>query len=124
MFYSAQVLGKKGPLATIWIAAHLDKRLKRHDVFSTSIPKSVGKLTAQLAAMPNLAQLSWQLMKSFAVPADSIIDPDMPLALRLSGQLLLGVVKIYSKKVGFLFDDCNRAVIKVQQVCQACATPS
>ncbi len=32
-------------------------------------------------------------------PTDSIINPEAPLALRLSGQLLLGVVKIYSRKV-------------------------
>ena len=48
--------------------------------------------------------------------ADSIINPEAPLALRLSGQLLLGVVKVYSKKVGYLFQDCNDALVKVKQV--------
>ena len=50
------------------------------------------------------------------LPIDTIVDPNQPLALRLSGQLLLGVVKIYSKKVGYLFDDCSHAVIKIQEV--------
>lgn len=48
--------------------------------------------------------------------ADTIINPEAPLALRLSGQLLLGVVKVYSKKVGYLFQDCNDALVKVKQV--------
>ena len=44
---------------------------------------------------------------------DSIINPEAPLALRLSGQLLLGVVKIYSRKVGYLYSDCNDAVARI-----------
>ena len=51
--------------------------------------------------------------------ADTIINPEAPLALRLSGQLLLGVVKVYSKKVGYLFQDCNDALVKVKQVSPA-----
>ena len=47
--------------------------------------------------------------------ADSIINPEAPLALRLSGQLLLGVVRIYHRKVVYLFQDCNDAVTKIQQ---------
>lgn len=43
MFYSTQILAKKGPLGTIWIAAHLERRLKRHQVFETSITLSVGE---------------------------------------------------------------------------------
>lgn len=42
MFYSTQILAKKGPLGTIWIAAHLDKRLKRNQVFEANIAISVG----------------------------------------------------------------------------------
>lgn len=33
--------------------------------------------------------------------------PEVPIALRLSGHLLLGVVRIYSKKVDYLHHDCN-----------------
>lgn len=32
---------------------------------------------------------------------------EVPIALRMSGHLLLGVVRIYSKKVEYLFKDCN-----------------
>lgn len=43
MFYSTQILAKKGPLGTIWIAAHLDRRLKRGQVFDADIGASVGE---------------------------------------------------------------------------------
>ena len=33
--------------------------------------------------------------------------PEVPIALRMSGHLLLGVVRIYSKKVEYLHHDCN-----------------
>ena len=71
MFYSNQILARKGPLGLVWIAAHLDRQLKRQQINSTSIPASV----------------------------DTLLDSEVPLALRLSGQLLLGVVRIYDRKV-------------------------
>lgn len=39
--------------------------------------------------------------------SEHIMDPGVPIALRMSGHLLLGVVRIYSKKVDYLFHDCN-----------------
>ena len=46
---------------------------------------------------------------------ESIINPDAPLALRLSGQLMLGVVRVYSRKVNYLFQDCSEALVKIKQ---------
>jgi len=40
--------------------------------------------------------------------------PEVPIALRLSGHLLLGLVRIYSWKVNYLFQDCNRMVTTVR----------
>lgn len=37
-----------------------------------------------------------------------------PIALRLSGQLLLGVVKIYNRKAKYLMDDCSEALMKIK----------
>lgn len=34
MFYSTQILARKGPLGIVWIAAHMDKGLKRNQVCS------------------------------------------------------------------------------------------
>ncbi|CAL0328070.1 unnamed protein product [Lupinus luteus] len=87
MFYSQFILAKKGPLGTIWIAAHLERKLRKNQVADTDIGVSV----------------------------DSILFPDMPIALRLSSHLLLGVVRIYSRKVNYLFDDCSEALLKVKQ---------
>ena len=39
----------------------------------------------------------------------------MPLALRLSGQLLLGVVRIYARKLDFLHRDSSEALVKIRQ---------
>ncbi|KAI7740781.1 hypothetical protein M8C21_030199 [Ambrosia artemisiifolia] len=35
------------------------------------------------------------------------MNPEVPIALRMSGYLLFGVVRIYSKKVEYLQHDCN-----------------
>ena len=89
MFYSQIILAKKGPLAKVWLAAHNwnDKKLGgRPQIFATDIAASV----------------------------DSIVHPTVPLALRVSGHLLWGVVRIYSKKVHYLLNDCHQAVLKLK----------
>ncbi len=40
--------------------------------------------------------------------------PEAPMALRLSGQLLLGIARIYGRKVEFLFVECNDALAKIK----------
>jgi hypothetical protein len=42
MFYSQFILAKKGPLGTIWIAAHLERKLRKNQVTDTDIGVSVG----------------------------------------------------------------------------------
>lgn len=86
MFAHEIILAKTGPLARIWLAAHWDKKLKKKDIFETKLVESV----------------------------ENIINPKMKLALRTSGHLLLGVVKIYSRKTGFLYTDCNEAIVKLR----------
>lgn len=86
MFYAHFVLSKKGPLARIWLAAHWDKKLTKAHVFETNIEGSV----------------------------EAIIQPKVKLALRTSGHLLLGVVRIYSRKAKYLLADCNEAFVKIK----------
>ncbi|KAL2330141.1 hypothetical protein Fmac_017722 [Flemingia macrophylla] len=93
MFYSQFILAKKGPLGTIWIAAHLERKLRKNQVADTDIGVSV----------------------------DSILFPEVPIALRLSSHLLLGVVRIYSRKVNYLFDDCSEALLKIKQAFRSTA---
>lgn len=45
MFYSQFILAKKGPLGTIWIAAHLERKLRKNQVADTDIGVSVGKFS-------------------------------------------------------------------------------
>ncbi|KAH3748514.1 double-strand-break repair protein rad21 homolog isoform X1 [Dreissena polymorpha] len=86
MFYAHFVLTKKGPLARIWLAAHWDKKLTKAHVFETNIDSSV----------------------------EAIMKPKVKLALRTSGHLLLGVVRIYSRKAKYLLADCNEAFVKIK----------
>ena len=41
----------------------------------------------------------------------------VPMALRMSGHLLLGVARIYSKQVDYLLTECNDVLIKIKMVC-------
>ncbi len=43
MFYSENVLTRKGPLANIWLAAHWDRKLTKAQIVQTNIQSSVGK---------------------------------------------------------------------------------
>jgi len=86
MFYAHFVLAKKGPLSRIWLAAHWDKKLTKAHVFETNIESSV----------------------------DGIMQPKVKMALRTSGHLLLGVVRIYSRKAKYLLSDCNEAFVKIK----------
>ncbi|KAJ8424426.1 hypothetical protein Cgig2_010655 [Carnegiea gigantea] len=79
MFYKHTFLAREGPLGTVWLAAHLQHKLKKSHYTSTHIPSTV----------------------------ERIMRPEVPIALRMSGHLLLGVVRIYSKKVDYLLHDYN-----------------
>lgn len=51
------------------------------------------------------------------ISVDAIMGQEIEvMALRLSGQLLLGVVRIYSRKAKYLLDDCNEALLKIKMV--------
>ncbi|KAL9643587.1 hypothetical protein ABK040_010200 [Willaertia magna] len=86
MFYSEFILTKKGPLANVWLAAHWDKKLTKQQIASFDLRKSV----------------------------KGIIDPQVPIALRTNGHLLLGVVKIYSRKVKYVLAECNETLTKIK----------
>ena len=45
---------------------------------------------------------------------DKILLDEVPVvSYRVLGFLLLGVVRIYSKKVEFMFDDCRKVLVKI-----------
>ncbi|TFK18920.1 hypothetical protein FA15DRAFT_674905 [Coprinopsis marcescibilis] len=87
MFYSEAILSRRGPLGRVWLAAHMERKLSKSQTLQTDIEQSV----------------------------DAIMGEDIEImALRLSGQLLLGVVRIYSRKAKYLLDDCNDALLKIK----------
>lgn len=86
MFYSVFVLGKKGPLARVWLAAHWDKKITKSQILETNICESV----------------------------DSILQPRIKLSLRTSSHLLLGIVRIYARKTIYLLQDCQDAAFKIK----------
>uniref|UniRef100_H3AK36 RAD21 cohesin complex component like 1 n=1 Tax=Latimeria chalumnae TaxID=7897 RepID=H3AK36_LATCH len=86
MFYAHLLLSKRGPLAKIWLAAHWEKKLTKVHVFECNLETTV----------------------------DSIISPAVKIALRTSGHLLLGVVRIYHRKAKYLLADCNETFVKIK----------
>ncbi|KAF5389353.1 hypothetical protein D9757_004287 [Collybiopsis confluens] len=87
MSYTENILSRRGPLGKVWLAAHMERKLSKTQTLQTDIEESV----------------------------DAIIHQEIEImALRVSGQLLLGVVRIYSRKAKYLLEDCNEAMSKIK----------
>ncbi|XP_066442862.1 double-strand-break repair protein rad21-like protein 1 isoform X2 [Eleutherodactylus coqui] len=86
MFYTYLLLGKRGILSKIWIAAHWEKKLTKAHIFECNLEKAI----------------------------QSIMTPKVMIALRTSGHLLLGVVRIYHRKAKYLLADCNEALLNMK----------
>lgn len=72
----------------------------------TGVPALIGR---KAPAMPQIIGL---------MPSDAILTQDEgPTTLRLSGQLMLGVTRIYSRKVQYLLDDCKETKDRISLVC-------
>ncbi|KAI5076245.1 hypothetical protein GOP47_0008959 [Adiantum capillus-veneris] len=88
MFYSNQLLSRKGPFGQIWIAATMHKKINRRK-----------------AEQIDIAEI-----------CEQILNPVVPLALRLSGILMGGVVLIYNHKVKFFSEDVNNLLIQIKLI--------
>ncbi|NXH89042.1 RD21L protein, partial [Edolisoma coerulescens] len=86
MFYVHLLINKRGPLAKIWLAAHWEKKLTKAHIFECNLEATVQKILA----------------------------PKFAIALRTSGHLLLGVVRIYHRKAKYLLADCSEALTKMK----------
>ena len=49
-------------------------------------------------------------------PAEQVKKPINPLSLRVSGHLLLGLSRIFAKKVAYLASDANEVITKIKTV--------
>ncbi|KAG7332136.1 hypothetical protein KOW79_003970 [Hemibagrus wyckioides] len=85
-FFTQLFTSKRGPLARIWLAAHWEKKITKAHVFECNLEATI----------------------------ENIISPQIKIGLRTSGHLLLGVVRIYSRKAKYLLADCNDAVVKIK----------
>ncbi|OAV92379.1 hypothetical protein PTTG_02226 [Puccinia triticina 1-1 BBBD Race 1] len=92
MFFSSEMLSKRGPLAKVWLAAHVERKVSKAQTLQTSIPSTVTVILE---------------------PASTMVSAP-PMALRLSGQLLLGIARIYSKQAKYLLEDCSEASDKIR----------
>uniref|UniRef100_A0A5F9CPB6 Syntaphilin n=1 Tax=Oryctolagus cuniculus TaxID=9986 RepID=A0A5F9CPB6_RABIT len=86
MFYTHVLMNKRGPLAKIWLAAHWERKLTKAQVFECNLEITI----------------------------ERIISPKVKIALRTSGHLLLGVVRIYNRKAKYLLADCSEAFLKMK----------
>ncbi|XP_062360942.1 double-strand-break repair protein rad21-like protein 1 [Cinclus cinclus] len=86
MFYVHLLINKRGPLAKIWLAAHWEKKLTKAHIFECNLEATIQK----------------------------ILSPKFAIALRTSGHLLLGVVRIYHRKAKYLLADCSEALTKMK----------
>ncbi|XP_040048270.2 double-strand-break repair protein rad21-like protein 1 [Gasterosteus aculeatus] len=86
IFFTQLFTSKRGPLAKIWLAAHWERKLTKDHIFECNLETTVRDM----------------------------ISPKMKLCLRTSGHLLVGVVRIYSRKAKYLLADCNDAMVKIK----------
>ncbi|KAM7411427.1 hypothetical protein PAMA_021426 [Pampus argenteus] len=86
MFYTQLLTSKRGPLAKIWLAAHWERKLTKAHVFECNLETTIR----------------------------DIISPKMKIGLRTSGHLLIGVVRIFSRKAKYLLADCNEALVQIK----------
>uniref|UniRef100_A0ACD6A744 Uncharacterized protein n=1 Tax=Avena sativa TaxID=4498 RepID=A0ACD6A744_AVESA len=87
MFYSHQLLARKAPLGQIWMAATLHAKINRKRLDKLDIIKI----------------------------CEEILNPSVPMALRLSGILMGGVVIVYQRKVKLLYDDVSRLLVEINE---------
>lgn len=93
--FMAELVSRQGPLAHVWLASNYDRKLSKQQLLNTNI-----------IASSNIISTS-HIQPSGESNSDTI-------TLRLSGQLLLGIVKIYSRKTKYLLDDINECLHKLK----------
>ncbi|GAB7344878.1 hypothetical protein MBLNU457_3319t1 [Dothideomycetes sp. NU457] len=87
MFYSHDILtSRKYGVATVWLVATLGskstlKKVGRKDILNVDVPKA----------------------------CETVTDPEVPLALRLQGNLLFGLTRVYEQKCVYLLSDIESA---------------
>ena len=89
MLLTELILSKRGPLAKVWLSAHQERKLNKQQALGVNVEESVEAILEQ---------------------------EDGPVTLRMSGQLMLGVTRIYSRQVQYLLDDCKETRERISTV--------
>jgi len=88
MFYSTFLYVREGPLAKVWLASHMIRKLDAKEIRNANIDLSIAQMKSQKT----------------------------PLALRLCGQLLLGLARIYELKVRQTSEEAEQVLKKIQHM--------
>ncbi|PWN47717.1 hypothetical protein IE53DRAFT_233763 [Violaceomyces palustris] len=94
MFYNNDILARrKGGLSVVWLAATIGRqspfrKLSRREIMSVNIPKTCA----------------------------TVASPPEPMALRLSSQLMFGVVRIYGQQAEAWFSDVHSTHVYIRKL--------
>ncbi|KAK6461322.1 Rec8 like protein-domain-containing protein [Scheffersomyces coipomensis] len=102
------LISKQGPLGYVWLAANYDKKLTKHQLLSANISDSTEFIVNSSINYSNSESSPQENTNGSSETNGNTIT------LRLSGQLLLGIVRIYSRKTKYLLDDVNDILIKLK----------
>lgn len=83
-----------GPLAQIWLAANMPN-ISRSSILQTSVAESAKEIIKVSGCTPELS------------------ENNEFITLRTSGELLQGIVRVYSKQAGFLLSDIKDTLTKI-----------
>ncbi|KAI9787884.1 MAG: hypothetical protein M1816_007370 [Peltula sp. TS41687] len=92
MFYSHEILtSRKYGVATVWLVATLGsrsnlKKVNRKAILDVNVPKA----------------------------CETIVAPEAPMALRLQGNLLYGVSRVFSQQCGYVLADAQQAQLNLR----------
>lgn len=123
------------PLACAWLAANLEKKLSKQQYLKTSITEStlaIERSSEIDQSQPITKRLvptgesdsQFHFLSQTQRQHNDVDDENKnnikketdrePITLRISGQLLYGIVKIYSRKTKYLFEEVSLALIQLK----------
>lgn len=96
-----------GPLAQIWLAANM-----------TNVPKNSALQTSITDSAKEIAKAAGCQMNDNVenLNNNNLLKNNEFITLRTSGELLQGIVRVYSKQAGFLLSDIKDTLIKISSL--------
>lgn len=86
MFFHAKILTRKGPLAFLWHVVHGNRKITKQELKSLNLTDYILSVT----------------------------DPVVPLALRLSGDLMAGAVRVFCARVTLVRKESGEALVALR----------